>query len=254
MMQVMLIDDEPSNLEFIANLIKMCCPSVMVVGAYSDPFEGLAAIPIQRPEVLLVDIEMPGMTGLELVRRLPDIEIEVIFVTAHNQYALNAIKLSALDFILKPVSPTELEEALAKADQKLKQKKTVEQLSVLASLLNRSSDMKFNQQQKIALPTSDGMTYTEMANIVRIEAWGAYCKFFLNDMELPLLISKNIGTYEESLESYQFMRVHRSDIINLHQVAEYIRHDGGFVRMKDGSRVDISHNKKEELLGRLGRL
>lgn len=250
----MLIDDEPSNLEFIANLIKMYCPTVTVVGAYTDPFEGMKAILMQSPDVLLVDIEMPGLTGLELVRRLPNIEMEVIFVTAHNQYALNAIKLSALDFILKPVSPSELEESLVKAAQKIKQKKTVEQLNVLAGLLNRPADLKNNQQQKIALPTSDGLTYMEMSNIIRIEAYGQYCKFYLCDISHPLLISKNIGVYEESLDSYQFMRVHRSDIINLLHVTDYIRHDGGFVKMKDGSRVDVSNNKKEELLGRLGRL
>lgn len=253
MMQVMLIDDEPSNLEFITNLIKMYCPTVSVVGAFTDPFEGMAAILKQKPDVLLVDIEMPGLTGLELVRRLPNIEFEVIFVTAHNQYALNAIKLSALDFILKPVSPSELEKALAKAGEKMKQKKTMEQLSVLAGLLNRSPDMKNSQQQKIALPTSDGITYFEMSNIIRIKANGGYCEFILDERN-PLLISKNIGVYEETLENYQFMRVHRSDIINLHYVIEFVKHDGGYVRMKDGSRVDVSQTKKEELLVRLANL
>ena len=191
MMKAMLIDDEPSNLEFVSSLISMYCPTVSVVGCYSDPFEGMDAILKSKPDVLLLDIEMPGMTGLELVRRLPAIDFEVIFITAHNQYALNAIKLSALDFLLKPVSPSELEEALAKAAQKLKDKKTMEQLSVLAGLLNRSSDLKPNQQHKIALPTSDGLTYLEMTSIIRIEADQQYCTFILLHGN-PLIISKNI--------------------------------------------------------------
>lgn len=249
-MRAMLIDDEPSNLEFISNLINMYCPAVTVVGSFTDPFEGMAAILKQKPDVLLLDIEMPGLTGLELVRRLPAIDFEVIFVTAHNQYALKAIKLSALDFILKPVSPSELEVALAKAAQKLKDKRTLEQLRVLTGLLNQSKNLKSNQEHKIALPTSDGLIYLEMSEVVRIKANGQYCEFFVQD-RAPLFICKNIGHYEESLEDYHFMRVHRSDIINLHFVTEYIRNDGGFVRMKDGSRVDISNNKKEELLERL---
>ncbi len=253
MMKAMLIDDEPSNLEFVSSLISMYCPTVVVVGCYTDPFEGLDAILKDKPDVLLLDIEMPGMSGLELVRRLPAIDFEVIFITAYNQYALNAIKLSALDFLLKPVSPSELEEALAKAAQKIKDKKTMEQLSVLAGLLNRSADLKPSQQHKIALPTSDGLTYLEMSNIIRIEADGQYCKFILQDRN-PIVISKNIGLYEESLDGYQFMRVHRSDIVNLHFVTEYIRHDGGYVRLTDGSKVEVSNSKKEELLGRLARL
>ncbi len=253
MMQAMLIDDEPANLEFISSLISMYCPKVSVMGAYADPFEGMNAILKQKPDVLLLDIEMPGMTGLELLRRLPVIDFELIFVTAHNQYALNAIKLSAIDFLLKPVGPTDLEEALAKAELKLKEKKTLEQLSVLAGLLNKANELQPNQQQKIALPTSDGLTYLEMSNIIRIEAEQSYCKFYTQNGSC-LMISKNIGVYEESLENYNFMRVHRSHIVNLHFVTEYIRHDGGCLRMKDSSMVDVSSAKKEELLGRLARL
>lgn len=105
MMRAMLIDDEPENLQFISTLVSMYCPNVTIIGAYTDPFEGMDAILSLRPDVLLLDIEMPGMTGLELLRRLPNMEFEVIFVTAHNQYALNAIKLSALDFLLKTCQP-----------------------------------------------------------------------------------------------------------------------------------------------------
>jgi two-component system LytT family response regulator len=253
MMRAMLIDDEPANLEFISSLISMYCPRVSLMGAYSDPFEGMEAILKQKPDVLLLDIEMPGMTGLELLRRLPAIDFELIFVTAHNQYALNAIKLSALDFLLKPVGPSDLEVALAKAELKLKEKKTLEQLSVLAGLLNNPSGHQPNQQQKIALPTSDGVTYLEMSSIIRIEAEQNYCKFFTLG-GTSRLIAKNIGVYEESLESYSFMRVHRSHIVNLHFVTEYIRHDGGQLRMKDSSMVDVSSAKKEELLERLARL
>ena len=252
-MKAMLIDDEPESLQFTSSLIGMFCPTVTIMGMYTDPLEGLAAIGRQKPDVLLLDIEMPGMTGFELLRRLAVVDFELIFVTAHNQYALNAIKLSALDYLLKPVDPTELVNALQKAQEHLKEKKTVQRLDVLVSLLSKANEMQPSQQHKIALPTSDGLIYVEMSNIIRIEADGNYCKFFLQNSH-SLIISKNIGLYESSLQTYDFMRVNRSDIINQHYVVEFVRHDGGYLKMKDGSKVSVSGTKKEELLNRLSRL
>lgn len=253
MMKAMLIDDEPESLQFISSLIGMFCPTVSIMGMYTDPFEGMAAIDLQKPDVLLLDIEMPGMTGFELLRRLAVVDFELIFVTAHNQYALNAIKLSALDYLLKPVDPTELETALQKAEERLKEKRTVQRLDVLVGLLSKTNELQPSQQHKIALPTSDGLIYVEMSSIIRIEADGGYCKFFLQN-STPLIISKNIGLYEGSLETYDFMRVNRSDIINQHYVVEFVRHDGGYLKMKDGSRVPVSSTKRDELLRRLARL
>ena len=204
----------------------------------------------EKIDALLLDIEMPGMTGLELLRRLPSIDFEIIFITAYNQYALNAIKLSALDYLLKPVDPVELEAALQKAAERQKSKKTFEQISVLVNLLNKSQDKQRIQQNNIALPTFEGITYASMHEIVRIEAEQNYCKFFFRDKTL-IVISKNIGTYEESLEEHFFMRVHRSHIINLLCVREFVRHEGGYVRMMDGSKVEVSSSKKEKLLQQL---
>jgi two-component system LytT family response regulator len=253
MLRAMLIDDEPESIQVISTLIDMFCPHVQIAGAFTDPFLGLEALKPGTTDVLLLDIEMPGMTGLELLRRLPSIDFEVIFITAYNQYALNAIKLSALDYLLKPVDPAELETALQKAEEKQKSKKTLEQISVLVNLLNRSQDKKQVQQNRIALPTFEGVTYISMHDIVRIDAEQNYCRFFLQDGR-QLVISKNIGHYEESLEEHFFMRVHRSHIINLLSVTDFVRLDGGFVRMTDGSKVEISGQRKEELLKRLGGL
>lgn len=253
MMKAMLIDDEPESLQFISSLIGMFCPTVSIMGMYTDPFEGMAAIDQRKPDVLLLDIEMPGMTGFELLRRLAVVDFELIFVTAHNQYALNAIKLSALDYLLKPVDPTELENALQKAEERLKEKRTVQRLDVLVGLLSKTNETQPVQQHKIALPTSDGLIYVEMSGIIRIEAVGNYCKFYPQNSNF-LMISKHMGLYEGSLDTYEFMRVGRSDIINLRHVVEYVRHEGGYVKMTDGSRVPVSSAKREELLNRLSRL
>jgi len=253
MMRTLLIDDEPDNLQFISSLISMYCPDVAVIGAYTDPAEGMEAIQKLKPDVLLLDIEMPGMTGLEMMRRLPVLDFELIFITAHNQYALNAIKLSAIDFLLKPVDPSELEEALAKAAQRLKEKKTVEQFGVLVNLLNNNPDSpKTRQQKRIALPTFNGLIYVDMLDIIIIEADQNYCTFIIENRP-NLTISKNIKNYD-GLEEHEFMRVHRSFIINLRHVKEFVRHDGGYLIMSNGTRVDVSKSKKEELLERLGKL
>ncbi|MBK9016029.1 MAG: response regulator transcription factor [Saprospiraceae bacterium] len=177
----------------------------------------------------------------------------MIFVTAHNQYALNAIKLSALDFLLKPVDPTELEEALAKVEQKLKEKRTVEQFNVLVNLLNQKQDgSKMRQHNRIALPTFNALIYVNMLDVIMIEAEQNYCKFIIENRQ-SLTISKNIKNYE-GLEEHDFMRVHRSSIINLNHVKEFVRHDGGYVVMTNGTRADVSKQKKDELLERLARL
>lgn len=170
MLKVILIDDEPESIQVTSALIKMFCPRVQVVNTFSDPFLGLEALKVEKIDALLLDIEMPGMTGLELIRRLPAIDFEVIFITAYNQYALNAIKLSALDYILKPVDPNELEAALRKVEEKQKSKKTIEQIDVLVNLLNKSQDKQLIQQNNVALPTFDGLTYVSMQDIVRIQA------------------------------------------------------------------------------------
>ncbi len=254
MITAILIDDEPESLQVNHSMINMFCPNVKVLGAYNDPVEGMEALKKDKPDLALLDIEMPGMTGLELLQRMPDAEFEVIFVTAYNQYALNAIKLSAIDYLLKPVDPTELENAMQKVGQRLKNKRTIEQVDVLINLMGKEENKHgIHQNHKIALPTFDSIVYAEMSCVLRVEAEKNYCNFHFLDRK-PLLIAKNIGIYEESLDGYDFMRVHRSHIVNLRHVTEFLRHDGGGLKMKNGDVVEISGQKREEILRRMERI
>ena len=250
MIRAILIDDEPQNLEYISNLIEMYNLAVEIIGKYTDPEKGLDAILQDSPDVVLLDIEMPGMTGLELLQRLPTVNFEVIFITAYNQYALNAIKLSAIDYLLKPVEPEELEVALKKAEEQTKLKQTTERLEVLIKLMEKDKGEKYNQDQRVSLPTFEGMSYVKMKNIIHIEAGGSYCHFHIEDKG-SMTISKNIGNYEEALSGYGFMRVHRGHIANLHHVTDFFRQDGGVILMSDGCKLPVSGGRRDGLLNGL---
>ncbi|MFT6320922.1 MAG: two-component system LytT family response regulator [Granulosicoccus sp.] len=138
MIKTFLIDDEPESIQTVSSLIEVSCPNVAIEGKFTDPFEGVQAILDNKPDVILLDIEMPSMTGLELLRRLPSIEFEVIFITAYNDYAVHAFKLSAIDYLLKPVDPDELVIALEKAEQSIARKRIVNQFEILEGLLNKN--------------------------------------------------------------------------------------------------------------------
>lgn len=254
MLKAFIIDDEPESVEVIRSLITMFSPQVEIIGAFTDPSLALEAIKREKPDVVLLDIEMPGMTGFEMLRRMPSIDFEIIFITAHQQYAINAIKLSAIDYLLKPIDPTELELALQKTEQKVKSKMSVEKFDILVHLLeNERKHNHYTQQHKIALPTLETIVFVELSSIVSVEAEKNYCWFYFLERK-EMLISKNIGYYENSLEPFGFMRVHRSGIANLHHAVEFIRQDGWFLKMRDGRLLAITNNKKDEIQKRIENL
>ncbi len=250
MINTILIDDEPQSIDTLSSLIELFSPNVNIVGNYTDPMKGMQAIQESDIDVLLLDIEMPGITGFELLKQLPEINFDVVFITAYNQYALDAIKLSALDYILKPVDPDELEAALAKVEAKKKERQTQQQLEILASLMDAQLE---NKKKKIALPTAEKIIYVNVSDILRVQAEQNYCLFIIKD-RAPILISKNIGSYEKCLTSFGFMRVHRSHIVNLHCVNEYIRTDGGYLKLCNDNQIEVSSKKREELISRLEEL
>jgi two-component system LytT family response regulator len=253
MLNAIIIDDEPESLRTIAEQVKLFCPTVLVKESCDNAMDGFKAIVAHQPDLLFLDIEMPGMTGLEMLEQIPDFTFGVIFITAYNKYAVNAIKLSALDYLLKPLDPDELIAAVEKAEKKINRERTIDRYKLMMDLMNRSDNLSRNQQYTIALPTFESIIYKRMDAILRIEAQQNYCRFYFTEGN-ALVISKNIGAYDESLEPYDFMRVHRSHIVNLRSVREFLRHDGGYLRLSDGKEIPISKNKKERILERLAGL
>ena len=252
MLRAIVIDDEPESLQAVTAQIRNFCPQVEIIDACDSAELGIQSIRKFQPDLIFLDIEMPGMTGLEMLRSFDQINFGVIFITAHNEYAIDAIKLSALDYLLKPLDIEQLEEAVKKAEEKYSREKTLDRFQLMMELMEGrpNASNQQTQSQTIALPTMDSIIYEKVSNIINIEAHQNYCKFYFENRD-AILISRNIGSYEDSLTKFNFMRVHRSHMVNLDKVDEFKRTDGGALIMTNGRNIDISRSKKEEVLKRL---
>ena len=237
-----IVEDEVNNRENILNILKEYCPSIHVVAICSSALEGRQKIIELQPDLVFLDIEMPLGDGFSLLESLPHLNFEVIFVTAFSNYAIKAIKFSALDYIVKPIDTMELLKAIDKAIQKKKEKFENKRMINLVDNQNKEGNKK-----TLALPLSDKIEFVEVSNIVRCQADGNYTMFFLKDGE-KLLISKTLKEYDDLLAPFNFLRVHQSHLLNLDEVKSYIKTDGGFITMKDGTNITISRQRREMVL------
>ncbi|GAB2782085.1 LytTR family DNA-binding domain-containing protein [Rhabdobacter roseus] len=242
MMKAILVDDEKHCTESLDILLKAYCPAVEVVGKYNRAEEALEAIGRNSFDVLFLDIEMPVYNGFELLNRVAKQNFDVVFTTAYDQFAVKAFKYSAFDYLLKPIDADELVKCVEKLSEKKSQSDVQSQLSFLRSILDRD---RF-QPQKIALPTTVGVEYVEIADIVRCESDSNYTRIFLNNQN-PILICRTLKEVEELLENSNFARIHHSHLISLDHLRKYVRSDGGYVIMSDGSELTVSRSRKDVL-------
>jgi len=219
----------------MAVMLKTYCPNVNVVGYADSPLEGIKAIQRLKPQLVFLDIQMPGGTGFDVLEATPDRTFEVIFTTAYDQYALQAIKAETLDYLLKPINISELEEAVSKAERRLKQTEEPPHKEVEAT---ETSD-------QLALPIQDGYTFVDIERVLRIEGSGNYSTLYFIEGR-PLTISKNIKYLEDRLPVDTFFRPHTSHLINLQAIKRYLRTDGGSIEMQDGCVVPLSRRRKEQ--------
>ena len=246
MLRVLIIDDEPNSAETL-RLWLGHLPRVEVIEVCTSAYEGLAAIESKQPDVVFLDIEMPHLNGFDLLASLPTINFSVVFTTAYNHYAIRAIRFSALDYLLKPIDPVELERAIDKARQHKEAQQTTQQYRVFfENLKNQSQSLN-----KLALPTLEGLLFVQISEIIRCESDRNYTNFHFTSSR-PVLVSKNLGEFEELLIDYNFFRVHNSHLVNLAHVRRYLRPEGGQLELTDGSVIDVSRRRKDELLARLG--
>ncbi|MEO8147881.1 MAG: response regulator [Bacteroidia bacterium] len=250
MINAILIDDEKSAREALSLQLEAYCKNVNLMAQCINATEGIEAINQLKPELVFLDVEMPDMTGFEMLKKLGTINFSVIFSTAHDMYAARAFKFSALDFLLKPVDKDELIEAIKKYESKTQMIPTVMQLQMMMQNFKEVSHKPFN---KIALPGSDGLNFVELDNIIRLESDVNYTNFFLDNKQ-KVLVSKTLKEYDELLSEHNFLRVHQSHLINMKHIIKYVKGDGGYVVMSDGSSVSISLRKKSEVLERLTQL
>jgi two-component system, LytTR family, response regulator len=246
MIRSILIDDEVHCLETLEMLLKEYCPEVDVIGKYPSAKSGKEAIEKMSPDVVFLDIEMPMMNGFELLEQLKEISFSVVFTTSYDQYAIKAIKFSALDYLLKPIGRKELITAV----QKVKGYKFYPSPEHLRILLNKVQN-KESGFSKIAVPTSDGFELISFEQIIRCEADDNYTHLFLKN-KAKILACRTLKEIEEQLEPFTtFIRVHNSHLVNLNEVQKYVRGEGGYLIMSDGTTVNVSRSRKEALLKRL---
>jgi two-component system LytT family response regulator len=242
-LRAILIDDEVNSLENLQNKLHKYCPAVKVLAALEKPEEAILCVRQQKPDVLFLDIEMPRMNGFRFVEELGDFEGEIIFITAYNHFAIEAMRISAFDYLVKPVSIADLQNAVTRLQQQ-RGRHTKERLNVLKQSIGDNK----SQDNKIAVPTNEGLEFIVIKTIIRIESSTNYSRLYLTNKH-SLLVTKLLKDFEELLTPYRFFRVHNSHLINLNYISKYIRGDGGQVVMENGDVVDVSRRKKEEFLG-----
>jgi two-component system, LytTR family, response regulator len=245
MLKAIIIDDEPYSCEILAAMLETDCPQVQIVSVCNNGDEGLSAIRQYSPHLVFLDVEMPRMNGFEMLEKLPAVRFHLIFTTSYDQYALKAIRFSALDYLLKPVDREELKKAVRKVEERI-QIPVQQQLEVLMQKLSQPSQLI----NKIALPTIDGLQMISINTIIFCESDDNYTRLFLNSSK-KLLVTRSLKEIEEMLEPYSFLRVHRSYLVNLNEVEKYIKGEGGYLMMSEGSKVDVSKQRKEMLLQKL---
>ena len=242
-LKTILIDDEPDCVNLLKFELNQHCPQVEVVGTFNSTTKALNEIELLNPDLIFLDIEMPVINGFELLEKLMPIRFNIVFVTAYNQFALKALKVNALDYLVKPFDITELVEAVAKAKRNIHP--TQHQLE------NMQREMKGTATSKIAIPGQNGVTFIEINDIVFAEASNNYTKLILLNKQQHI-ISKTLKDVQDVLEARQFLRVHRQYIINLNHVRQFFRGDNMYVVMDNGENIPVARSQKDKLVERYG--
>jgi len=246
-MKALIVDDEPDGISTLKKMLDLNCKQVNVVGTCTNAAEAIQMTEELQPEVIFLDIQMPGKSGLEMLAEMGPRNFEVIFITAHNQYMLQALQFSAADYLLKPVDEDRLAEAMQRVERKLQKKGDDKNIETLLYNLQKTGNPN---EMKLCIPTLKGFVILELKDIVICEAERNYTIIHLQNKK-SVTVSRPLLDYEKILEGTDFLRVHRSYMINLQHVSEYQRGEGGVVIMNNGAEIEISRRKKEQFLSRI---
>lgn len=241
-MNAIIVDDEKHCREVLALLLQKYCPKVTIQAICADAETALKELATKQPDILFLDIEMPDMNGFEMLEKIKDPNFEIVFTTAYNEYAIKAIKHSALDYLLKPVDKDELIMSVKKA-QKVKSQKSGLRVENLLEMLNGKKSLR-----RFGVSTLEGLIMINIDDIIFCESDSAYCKLFFRGEPRPMVITKTLKEVEEVLQGNDFCRVHHSYVINMKFVERYIRGEGGEVVMINGVHLPISRTRKQDFL------
>ena len=246
MIKAIIIDDEPASIEALKIKIQRASDEIEIIRTYTSPTEALEKLEKMAPDVIFLDVEMPELDGFGFLENFPNRTFEVIISTAHDEYAIQAVRQSVLDFLLKPVSINELSAAIDRLIQKLKAKEKVELKSGKAA--SRKLDAQFD---KIPVPSLRGITFVPVREILYLMSEGNYTMIYLENKQ-KIVSSRNLGDYETMVENLNFFRIHHSSLINLAHIREYMRGEGGSVILSDGTELDVSKRRKKEFMEVIG--
>src|SRR6476620_5140786 len=243
-MKAILVDDEPDGIRTLYKMLELHCPQIKVAATCSNAMEAIHQIKEIHPDVVFLDIQTPGKSGLELLSELPTKNFEVIFVTAHNEYMLQALQYSAADYLLKPVDEDRLIEAVQRVERKLQAGKKEEPTDTLLHNLRNAGKPS---EMRLCLPTLKGFIVLRLEEIIYCEAERSYTIFHITGGK-TVTVSRPLFDYDNLLKDTSFLRIHKSFLINLHHVREYQRGEGGVVIMSDNAEIEVSRRKKDQFL------
>jgi two-component system LytT family response regulator len=246
-LRAMLIDDEPRGISSMQKLLQINCPDVKVVGSCMDADEAIESIKNVHPDLIFLDIAMPVKNGFELLKELKGSSFEVIFVTAHNQFMIEAFHFSAIDYLLKPVEDNLLVDAVNRAKKRIEEKsgnKNVE------TFLHNLKQKQTPQKMRLCIPSLKGFQVIELDDILYAESSGNYTNLYFANQKM-VCTSKPMHEYEMLLEDAGFVRIHKSILVNLLHVKEYLRGEGGSVILSNGHEVEVARRKKDLLIAKM---
>lgn len=247
MIRTIIIDDEPSSVNVLLLLLKKNCKEdVQVVGTTNSPHLGKILIEEHKPDLVFLDIEMPGMSGIDLLRFFKEPDFRVVFITAFDAYAVEAFRLSAIDYLLKPVEADDIVRVIEKIRKDIKKNENTFtiQLQSLQKILQQNHS---SPESKIGIAMADKIVFINIHEILYCEAQGAYTNVYLSNSN-KIVSSKSLGEFEQQLTSQKFFRIHHSTLINLSHVREFQKFDGGYVIMQNNSKLEVSQRKRKGFL------
>lgn len=247
MIRTIIIDDEPLAIDALEIILKKKCrDDVQVIATSNSPKLGKALIEEHQPDLVFLDVEMPGMSGIDLVRAFPNPGFRVVFITAFDAYAIEALRLSAIDYLLKPVETNDIVSVVAKVKTEIRKNENLlsTQIQNLEKLLAQNSA---SSESRIGIAMAEKIIFVNISDILYCEASGVYTNIYLHDGK-KIIASKPLGDFESQLSANRFFRIHHSTLINLNYIKEFQRFNGGYVVMQNNAKLEVSHRKRKDFL------